>query len=94
MLKLKKIFKKVTAAEEIVTKAYSLTLEQEMELMISLEESYDEDKIMSIEDSKKIHTKWLNRSHFFEKLIEKSEAKEIVLTSGATKEDIVNFQMI
>jgi hypothetical protein len=93
MLKLKKIFKKDTAAEEIVTKAYSLTPEQEVELLISLEESYDEDKIMSIEDSKKIHAKWLNRSHFFEKLKEKSEAKEIVLSSGATKEDIEKLEL-
>jgi F0F1-type ATP synthase delta subunit len=61
LLKLKKNFKKVTATEEVVTTAYSLTPEQEAELMISLEESYDEANMLDIEESKKLHARWLKR---------------------------------
>jgi hypothetical protein len=59
--KLKKTFNKMAAVEDVATTAYSLTPEQEAELMISLEESYDETKVMDIEEAKKIHAKWLKK---------------------------------
>ena len=40
---------------------YALTAEQEAELMISLEESYQEDNLMDLEDAKKIHSRWLKQ---------------------------------
>jgi hypothetical protein len=61
LLKLRKNFKKVTATEEVVTTPYSLTPEQEAELMISLEESYDDANMLDIEESKKLHARWLKR---------------------------------
>jgi hypothetical protein len=59
LLKLKKNFKKVTATEEVVTTPYSLTPEQEAELMISLEESYDESNMISYDEFKKQTSRWL-----------------------------------
>jgi hypothetical protein len=59
LLKLKKNFKKVAAAEEVVAKPYSLTPEQEAELMISLEESYDEANMISYDEFKKQTSRWL-----------------------------------
>ena len=44
--------------------SYALSPEQEAELMISLEESYHEENMMSIEESKKIHARWLNEEGF------------------------------
>lgn len=38
---------------------YALTPEQEAELMISLEESYHEDNMINLEESKKLHARWL-----------------------------------
>lgn len=58
LLKLKKSFKKVAAADEVVTKPYSLTPEQEAELMISLEESYDEANMISYDEFKKQTSRW------------------------------------
>jgi hypothetical protein len=38
---------------------YALSPEQEAELMISLEESYHEENMIDLEESKKIHARWL-----------------------------------
>ena len=57
--KLKKTFTKMAAEEEISTSEYNLTPEQEAELMVSLEESYDEKNMLDLEESKKLHARWL-----------------------------------
>ena len=44
--------------------SYALSPEQEAELMISLEESYHDDNMLSVEESKKIHARWLNEESF------------------------------
>jgi hypothetical protein len=44
--------------------SYTLSPEQEAELMISLEESYHEDNMLSVKESKKIHARWLNEESF------------------------------
>lgn len=38
---------------------FALSPEQEAELMISLEESYHEENMIGLEESKKIHARWL-----------------------------------
>jgi replicative DNA helicase len=38
---------------------YALTAEQETELMLSLEESFDENNLLDISDAKKQHARWL-----------------------------------
>ena len=40
---------------------YALSPEQEAELMISLEESYNEDNLIDLKDAKKIHARWLKQ---------------------------------
>jgi hypothetical protein len=38
---------------------YALSPEQETELMVSLEETYHEENMITLEESKKIHARWL-----------------------------------
>jgi hypothetical protein len=38
---------------------YALTPEQEAELLISLEETYHEENMMSLEEAKNTHARWL-----------------------------------
>ncbi len=40
---------------------YALSPEQEAELMISLEETYYEENMIDLEESKKIHARWLKQ---------------------------------
>ena len=44
---------------EIEHLPYVLTQEQEAELMISLQESYHEENMIDLEESKKFHARWL-----------------------------------
>ena len=61
-------------------------------LRISLKESYDEANMISYEELKIQTSKHKYRPQLIKKLKEKSIAKEIVLTSGATKEDIEKLE--
>jgi putative ribosome biogenesis GTPase RsgA len=54
-----KTFEKAVIKEDIVLTKYALTPEQEAELMISLEESYDEANMISYEELKATMDKWL-----------------------------------
>jgi putative ribosome biogenesis GTPase RsgA len=54
-----KTFEKAVIKEDIVLTKYALTPEQEAELMISLEESYDEANLLTYEESKKFLGRWL-----------------------------------
>jgi putative ribosome biogenesis GTPase RsgA len=54
-----KTFEKAVIKEDIVLTKYALTPEQEAELMISLEESYDEANMVSYEEFKETMDKWL-----------------------------------
>jgi hypothetical protein len=46
--------------DEFDSLAYALTAEQEAELMVSLEESFDEKNLMDISEAKKLHARWLH----------------------------------
>ena len=61
---LRKLYQKMSEVfeskdDELDSLAYALTEEQEAELMISLEESYDEKNLLDIEEAKKQHVRWL-----------------------------------
>jgi hypothetical protein len=48
-----------TESSELGNLPFVLTPEQEAELMVSLEESYHEENLMTLEEAKKMHAKWL-----------------------------------
>ena len=48
-----------TTDVELDSLPYALTREQEAELMISLEETYNEENMIDLEASKKLHARWL-----------------------------------
>lgn len=61
---LRRLYQKMTEVfeskdDELDTLAYALTAEQEAELMISLEESFDEKNLIDISEAKKLHARWL-----------------------------------
>jgi hypothetical protein len=61
---LRRLYQKMTEVFEskdanFDTLLYTLTVEQEAELMLSLEESFDEKNLVSLSDAKKQHEKWL-----------------------------------
>lgn len=61
---LRRLYQKMTEAFEpkdndLDTLAYALTTEQEAELMLSLEESFDEANLLDISEAKKQHERWL-----------------------------------
>lgn len=61
---LRRLYQKMTEVfeskdDELDTLAYALTAEQEAELMVSLEESFDEKNLMDISKAKKLHARWL-----------------------------------
>ncbi len=61
---LRRLYQKMTEVfeskdDELDTLAYALTAEQEAELMVSLEESFDEKNLMDISEAKKLHARWL-----------------------------------
>jgi hypothetical protein len=61
---LRRLYQKMTEVfeskdDEFDTLAYALTAEQEAELMVSLEESFDEKNLIDISEAKKLHARWL-----------------------------------
>jgi hypothetical protein len=61
---LRRLYQKMTEAfepkdDDLDTLAYGLTAEQEAELMLSLEESFDENNLLDINEAKKQHERWL-----------------------------------
>lgn len=61
---LRRLYQKMTEVfeskdDELDTHAYALTAEQEAELMVSLEESFDEKNLMDISEAKKLHARCL-----------------------------------
>ncbi len=61
---LRQLYQKMTEVfevkdDEIDSLAYALTPEQEADLMVSLEESFDEKNLMDISEAKKQHARWL-----------------------------------
>ncbi len=57
--KIKTALKKLTAKEAVEAENFALTPEQEAELMISLEESYDETKTITFDEFKLQNARWL-----------------------------------
>ena len=61
---LRRLYQKMTEVfeskdDEFDTLPYALTDEQEAELMVSLEESFDEKNLIDISEAKKLHARWL-----------------------------------
>lgn len=61
---LRRLYQKMTEVfeskdEEFDALDYALTAEQEAELMLSLEESFDEKNLLDISEAKKQHARWL-----------------------------------
>jgi hypothetical protein len=61
---LRRLYQKMTEVFEIKddnfdSLPYALTREQEAELMLSLEDSFDENNLLDISEAKKEHARWL-----------------------------------
>lgn len=61
---LRRLYQKMTEVFDVKEDSfeflpYALTAEQETELMLSLEESFDEKNLLDISEAKKQHERWL-----------------------------------